>query len=190
MIKIALRHNLVNAGNITNMVKSMKKIGPLLTAALFLALTHSAHANPYMSVWVGATNPDASGYGSSSDFGVLGGYQFSENLAVEAGKRELGDFSDDDGEIKFSSYELAVVGLLPLNDTFGLYARLGYLDWKVDVSGTSSDYKDEDDGNEVIYGAGFLIKAIDQGNIKFEYSEYDIDSVTIGYVGAGFEIHF
>jgi len=169
----------------------MKKRNQLL-AATILALTcvHSAQANPYMSLWVGATNPDASGYGSSSDFGVLGGYQINENLAVEAGKRQLGDFSDSDGEFKFSTYELAVVGLLPLNDTYGFYGRLGYLDWKVDVSGTSTRYEDEEDGSEVIYGAGFMITAIDQGNVKFEYSHYDIGSVTIGYVGAGFEIHF
>jgi hypothetical protein len=173
------------------MVNSMKKFQlALFAAALSLPLAHSAYANPYLSLWIGATNPDASDYGSSSDFGVLGGYQITDNLAIEGGIRELGDFSDDDGEVKFSNYELAVVGILPLSELFGIYGRLGYLDWEANVSGTSSKYEDEDDGTEITYGVGFMVNAIDQGRVKFEYSEYDIDSVTIGYVGAGFEIHF
>lgn len=70
-------------------------------------------------------------------FKLFGGYQFNKNLAVEAGYFNLGQFGytattvppsfagTRSGNIKLQGLNLDAVGILPLNDKFSVFGRLG-----------------------------------------------------------------
>lgn len=175
------------------MVKKMNKnvwIFSLIMMSLLLGSTQ-ARADKYISVWAGVSNPDSSDLGSSSGLGLLVGYQFNEYFALEGGKRGLGGFDDsNNAEVKVSGYEIAAVAMFPLNDTFSAYARVGGYDWSAKVDGTALDIKDDDDGVDAIFSAGFSLTAVDQGAVKLEYSQYTIADIKVNYVGMGFEVHF
>jgi OOP family OmpA-OmpF porin len=70
------------------------------------------------------------GYGNISNnsqagFGLLGGYAFNKNFAVEVEYDNLGGFESYDGNIKGSSFGFSGVGILPLNQQFSLFGKLG-----------------------------------------------------------------
>jgi len=67
-------------------------------------------------------------------FKLFGGYRLHRNVAIEAGYTDLGRFSFNgtttpagtiSGRIKNSGWNADVVGILPLQNNFSLFARLG-----------------------------------------------------------------
>ncbi|MCK9202395.1 MAG: OmpA family protein [Gallionella sp.] len=70
-------------------------------------------------------------------FKLLGGYQFNKNFALEAGYFNLGEFGYTattvppalagtlSGKIKLQGLNLDAVGMLPLDDKFSVFGRLG-----------------------------------------------------------------
>jgi OmpA-OmpF porin, OOP family len=80
---------------------------------------------------------------------VFGGYQLHKNIAIEGAYVDLGKFSSRsdvmptgslNGATKINGFELSVVGILPVSERFGLFARLGAFssDTKTAYSGTGS----------------------------------------------------
>lgn len=159
---------------------------------LLLLIAVPSHADRYVSLWVGAANPDESDLGSSSGQGIMFGYQHSNYFALEGGFKKLGSFDiDSGGRLELSGYEIAAVGILPLNEQLGFYARVGNYWWDANNNeGTLTGFADGDNGSEIIYGAGINITGSEMGVVKLEYSLYPIEDTDIGYVGVGFEIHF
>ncbi|HEU4372970.1 MAG TPA: outer membrane beta-barrel protein [Telluria sp.] len=99
-----------------------KKIA--LAATLAIAATSSfAQVRPavYAGVDVGSTKLDGVSDRQSS-FGGFVGYQFNQSMAVEAGYRRLADFDD----VTINQTHASVIGILPLQSNFNIYARLGY----------------------------------------------------------------
>lgn len=71
---------------------------------------------------------------SNTAYKLFGGYQFNKNFAVEAGYFNLGQFGytattlpagTQSGTIKLSGLNLDAVGILPINDQFSAFARVG-----------------------------------------------------------------
>lgn len=72
------------------------------------------------------------GSGISSKF--FGGYQFTPNLALEAGYAGLGHMDDANGRVRGHGLYLDVLGSLPLNDKWSALGRLGVAHVKLDSS--------------------------------------------------------
>lgn len=66
---------------------------------------------------------------NNSDFelsyGLLAGYKFNQNFAVEAGVRRLVDDPKNIYDTDFKQYSLSGLGILPLQNGFSVYGRLG-----------------------------------------------------------------
>jgi OOP family OmpA-OmpF porin len=71
---------------------------------------------------------------SDTAYKLFGGYQFNKNFALEAGYFNLGQFGytattlpagTQSGNIKLQGLNLDAVGILPVNDQFSVFARLG-----------------------------------------------------------------
>ena len=67
------------------------------------------------------------------------GYQFSPNFAIEGGYVDLGKFlysasvtgGNATGEAKADGWNIGLVGMMPLPNNFGLFAKLGTINAKV-----------------------------------------------------------
>lgn len=74
------------------------------------------------------------------------GYQYNPNFAVEAGYVDLGKEKysatytggSASATAKAAGWNIAAVGIVPLNDQFSLFGKLGLIDAKVETSGTVS----------------------------------------------------
>lgn len=105
--------------------------------ASLLCTGFSASAqNAYMSLSVGLSSWNFSCTGTTScdnrapGMKFLGGYNLSDNLSIEGGyfsmSRTSATFSPSKkSEYKANGFEVAAVGRLPMDDRWGLYAKLG-----------------------------------------------------------------
>jgi len=83
---------------------------------------------------LGYTDPVTSSSTRDTGYRVFGGYQLHRYVAVEGAWVDLGKFGfrtdvmprgSLSGAMTISGFEVAAVGTLPLNDRFGLHARVG-----------------------------------------------------------------
>jgi OOP family OmpA-OmpF porin len=69
------------------------------------------------------------GIGSNDDnewvWRLLGGYRAHRNIAVELGYIDLGDISVGSRPARGEAWELVGLGILPLNENFSVYGKLG-----------------------------------------------------------------
>lgn len=94
---------------------------------------------------------------------LFAGYQINRHFAVEGGYVDFGEATTSGfvggvaGSLSSEStaFELLAVGLLPLSDTFSLYAKGGFFRYDSDGSGTGSlAGSSSDEGTELTFGLG------------------------------------
>ena len=100
------------------------------------------------------------------------------------------DFGEVSGSIDGSSVSAEVDGwalagkfMLPLNEQFGVFGKLGMIMWDVEGGGAASGI--DDDGTDLLYGIGAQYMFTDQFGIVGEWEWYDIDNdVDLFSIGA------
>jgi opacity protein-like surface antigen len=106
------------------------------SAFIFAAFAaSSACAQAYLGLSIGQAkfkNPCAGVPGSIScdsndtSFRVLGGYQMSPNVAIEAGYSDLGTVHASNGDTaELSAFDVSAIGSWPVGNRFALLGRLG-----------------------------------------------------------------
>lgn len=91
---------------------------------------------------------------SSAVGGIVLGYKFNPYLAVEGQYTGIGKVTDNvSGSAKGDAASLAVLGILPLNENFSLYGKLGVAATKTTVSSSLSPMNDAT-RTGVTYGLG------------------------------------
>ena len=93
-------------------------------------------------------------------------------------------------KLENEAWTLSALGILPLNDQFSLFARLGLNVWNVDVSasGTGSGatgYSGSEDGTDVVYGLGAAYHLTPNLNLRAEWERYDFDGGDLDFVSVG-----
>lgn len=129
---------------------------------------------------------------SDSNFRIYGGYRLNRNVAFEALYSDIGEFEliDDSNNFELtnelSSFDLAVMGLLPVWDgRVDLFARAGLALWSLDSKINPIDgslgapafvAKPESSGQDVFWSIGFNINLFDEKRWTFrsELTTYEI----------------
>lgn len=139
------------------------------TALSLLCLAGAASAQGYIGGDLGSTRVD--GFSSAGAYGIFGGYQLGQNLAVEGAYRVLGRFESGSGSvIRLNQAQVSALGMLPLGDRVKLYGRLGY--GFLNKSGTKSYNAD----NGVILGAGAQFDVTSAIAVRGEYTKVASDA--------------
>ena len=129
----------------------------------------------YAGVGVGAGNLNASGSDitgladaqldtSNTIYTVRAGYRFNNNLAVELGYYDLGNYAFHgsgvgavDGTARAKSVGLSLVGIIPI-DQFDFYGRIGYARSELKVNASTNliatPFNSKEKQNEATYGVG------------------------------------
>lgn len=174
----------------------MKKIATAaLISAAFAAPAFAEDQGVYVGLNVGQGNVSTAGAGwsKSSDtiFGGLVGYQINRNFAVEGQFTGTGKATDVAGNtLKADALSVTAVGILPLNDAFSLYGKLGV----ASVASTSSSaaaFGANATQTSATYGVGAqynvtptigLRAGYDAYKAKTTLQNFDTNTLTVGAV--------
>lgn len=138
---------------------------------------------------------------------LFGGYRFQKHFAVEAGYFDLGNFGFTattmppgtlNGEIKLKGLNVDAVGMLPINDRFSAFGRVGliYAQAKDSFSGTGAvnvlDPSPSESGANYKFGLGVQYDVTDVLGLRLEAERYrindavgnngDVDLISAGLV--------
>lgn len=124
----------------------------------------------------------------STGYKAILGWRFLDWLAVEANYVDLGSGDDNVAgtriETDVNGVSLAAVGFLPLGPV-DLFARVGVIDWKADVTASDLGFDVSDDGTDLAYGVGAQFRVWSLG-LRAEYERFDISEAdTVDMVSLG-----
>lgn len=156
----------------------------------------------YAGVSVGAATVDACGSAGAlgltacddSDTGwkIFGGYDLTENFALEAAWADLGEMTASapgvSGGIEADGVIMDIKGTLPLADQFGIFGKVGFIMWEAEGSGALSGL--DDDGTDFAYGVGAQYMLNEQFSIIGEWERFDFDSDDVDLLSAGIMMKF
>ncbi len=155
----------------------------VITIGLLLPLSAWAGSG-YVGAGIGQAHAEIS---SPADFGendsgfkLYGGYQFQKYLATELfylqtheiGRAEQPGWSS----VKVSGSGVGVLGIYPLSDTVGVFAKLGLFRWSTDlnVNVLGTVVTTTDDGTDLGFGFGLLAQINDRFTLRIETETYDV----------------
>ena len=183
----------------------MRRLAFLFGVSLFLAGT--AHAEGFFvggSVGFGdaTVRPDAQFEDLEDKLFLakgLGGYRVNKFFAVEgamilATNNEWDDGFDDETNVSFVALTGSFLGIIPVDETFELYAKVGgYVgESEVDNDFLFFNNRDEDESG-LMWGAGafFNVGSRKQFTIRVDYEEFDTDALEDFWaLSAGFQYNF
>jgi OOP family OmpA-OmpF porin len=166
------------------------KRNTLKTSIIVLAVAMSgpAFAGGYLGAGIGQASTDicdelfALGATSCDEedtgFKFFGGYEMNQNIAIEGSYMDYGELDASDGSTSVNAdvtaLALSVKGMIPLNENFSIFAKLGAAFWEADASATGFGSIDED-GTDLIYGLGAEIAINKTFGVLGEWEQLDAD---------------
>lgn len=121
----------------------MKKIAAaVLLSTVVAAPAFAADTGVYVGFNLGSGKPGISSSAglsknSKAMYGGLLGYQYSKNLAAEVQYTGIGQVTDVNGQTaKGDALSVAAVGIMPMNDSFSVFGKLGFASTKTTTSAT------------------------------------------------------
>lgn len=108
---------------------------------------------------------------------VFGGYELNQNFAVEAAWVDMGEISASGPGVSVTAegdgFAFDVKGTLPINDQFGVFAKVGLISWELEGGGAASGL--DDDGTDAMYGVGAHYMFTEQFGVVGEWEFFDTD---------------
>lgn len=175
----------------------------ILVASLLAAVTLPAAADGfYVAGDLGQSKFSGDGGGNDTAFAASVGYNINSTFSAELSYHDLGGVDLDEtiyepsvgdidvnGSIKATATALSAIAKLPVNDSFGVYARLGYSHVKLTADATGSamgitvPVSTSESANKAIYGVGADYKLNEKVALRADYIKFgdtDISSFTVG----------
>ena len=159
--------------------------------AVSMVLSGSVVADAfYAGAGLGRSDIDADEGGSSFDdtdisWKILGGYRFTDNIALEAAWVDLGDFSDNvyypspgitaKTSIDINGLAVSGVGSLPVGESAAVFGKLGIWSWDSDSSVPALGVSPDDDGTDVMFGIGGSYSFTNAFSVRAEWERYKAD---------------
>lgn len=103
----------------------------------------------------------------------FGGF-FNPYVGLEASATYFGEYGNRLATADAEGYGMAVIGRLPLSDSWGLYAKGGQFFWEADIDTPVGS--GDTDGDDPFYAAGMDFRLAQNLNMIVEYSRYEIDT--------------
>lgn len=129
---------------------------------------------------------------SDTGFKLFGGYEINRNFAVELGFVDLGEISatgpGGTATAETDGFQVAAVGMLPINPQFGIFGKLGAYMWDLSASGPGGSLSD--DGTDIMFGAGVSWRFMPQLSLRGEWERFDIGGDDVDLLSVGLQFAF
>jgi OOP family OmpA-OmpF porin len=156
-----------------------KNILAVLTLLAFSAPVFAADDGFYISANIGradTSNNSTFNLTSNTATGgsLLGGYQVNKYFGAEIQYTDLGSITDSKGNSPdLSAWSAAVVGTIPLNDTFSIFGKVGYADTKIGSPANQSH-------SDATYGVGVQYNFNPNVGARLSYEQFTIGGTNTG----------
>ena len=153
----------------------------IAAAAALLAATSTAFAAEPNSFYAGADlgKTRITGHKETS-YGAFAGYNVTQNFAVEAGYRRLGD--DDSVGFKESrdAFSLSGVGTLPVGESFSVFGRIGLSSLDGKIPDGNKEKSNTTTRALVGVGVGYAFTPKITGRVEFQKTGSAIRNLSAG----------
>jgi OOP family OmpA-OmpF porin len=167
-------------------------------AATMLGIASHASAGGYVGGSIGQASVDlcneARAIGATrcddedTGFKLIGGYNFTDNFAVEGSYADFGSVSARATglHVRADATALAIAGkgTVALSDALSVFAKAGFARWDADVSVTGIG-GDDDSGTDLLYGVGGEYSFSERLAIRGEWERTDADGDDIDLLSIG-----
>ncbi len=166
----------------------------IASSLLVLSATATAQSGEIGSFYAGAsiglTDVDVSGFDKGRSIALVGGYRMLENLALEASYIDLGEADDGPWTIEADGFNFAAVGILPINDQFEVFGKLGLFAWDASVHYSGYGQVESDDGIDLSIGFGATLELTPEFSLVAEYQHFELDSDDVSNISVGARYNF
>lgn len=104
---------------------------------------------------------------------ALLGFRFNSFLGLEANYANFGEFGGDLASAEVDGWGVAVVGFIPVSESFNIYAKAGQFFSTVDVE--VAGFQDDFDDEQIFYGLGVSFAVAEPLDIAVEYNRYKVE---------------
>lgn len=146
-----------------------KKIAIAASLAILSSAAMAAD-QPYFYAGGDVGSTKFSGIDRETSYGGFGGYQFNQNIAVEAGYRRLAKLDGDTAD----QFHVSAVGTLPLSNGFNVFGRLGVNRLSLEDGADNYHY------NRALYGAGvgYSFSPTVMGRLEVQKPHSDVTNIS------------
>ena len=180
-------------------VRNWKRFVFASVAVMLFAAAGTAAAQGYIGAGAGITKMDlCDDLGATAcddeDTGmkIFGGFKFNPNFGLEASWVDLGEVSASASGVtvtgEVDGFGLAVMGMIPLNEKFGFFGKVGAYMWDATVSGPGGSVSD--DGTDIMFGAGVNWNLTTRFGLRAEWERFDIDGDDVDFLSIGAQFNF
>ncbi len=150
-----------------------------------------ARADWYVGAAVSQAYVNESGLDENDTGGKLfGGYRFNDYIAAEAEVYDFGDQSDSVNSFSVNGGGIALVGSVPVNDSFRVFAKGGIHSWNLDVSGPIATQFQDTSDTDPYYGVGVDYSINNRWAIRGEYTRYEVNDFDVDVASVGVVLSF
>jgi len=171
-------------------------------AVLFVAAAPAVAADVDHGLYFGAglTNtsvevddPTFSLDDSDNGYKAILGWRIFNFLAVEANYVDFGTIEDSSGgtdvALSTDGIDLSALLIITIGKHIDIFGKGGYVSWDYDIDSNDPNFDTNNDGNDLLYGAGAAFRIGTSFQIRAEYERFEIedtDSFDLGSVSATF----
>jgi OmpA-OmpF porin, OOP family len=127
---------------------------------------------------------------------IFGGYMFNRHLGVELAYINFGEvtysgtaggFAVTDGTVELTAFNLAALGVFPINEQFSVFGKVGLFKWEAEASDTLEGipFSAEDDGTDVSFGVGVAYNVTRNFGVRAEYELFKGDHADTSLISIG-----
>jgi len=148
----------------------------LLSPAFALAQNQGADARSgiYLGAGYGGYKARGGDFDDENDlYELVGGWMFTPYIGIEGTYTDFGEYGNSAASAEIDGVGAAVVGQLPLTDSFSIYGKVGQFWWDgdVEVLGVKRSYDDE----SLYYGVGASFLVTPMLSVNAEYKRYEVE---------------
>lgn len=123
---------------------------------------------------------------------VYAGKNVTQNFGVEVGWVDLGEIAGSGpggtATVGVDGFQVAALGMLPVNPRISLFVKGGLYLWDLSASGPGGSLSD--DGTDIMYGLGLNWNLARRLDLRVEWEQFDIDGDDVSLLSAGVAFRF
>jgi hypothetical protein len=163
-----------------------------LTIALLFSCT-GAMAQGYVGLGVGSIDYDLPGFGNATGFELLAGTEINRNLSFEFSFIDFGESDDGMPPVWRLTGDGITAGALiraKAGRTADVFFKLGMFSWDIEIKQDGFGTIFMDDGTDIFYGFGVMVKTTDNFSVGARYNIYDADDTDVDVLSIHAQVGF